>query len=259
VGRLDGKRALVTGGGSGIGRATCHALAREGASVVVVDIDRARSEAVANELAAAGAPARGTACDVADPDAVERLFDEVEEQLGGADTLFNNAGIAVPKDAPSTSFEEWWRTIDVNLGGVWNASVEFVRRLRREGHGGAIVNTASVNAFFVEPSFAAYCASKGGVLALTRAMALDHAREGIRINCVCPGYVNTGMTAPFFDAEPDPERARAEARSLHPIGRIGRPEEIASAVVFLVSDEASFVTGTAMVVDGGMSIGQRIV
>jgi NAD(P)-dependent dehydrogenase (short-subunit alcohol dehydrogenase family) len=259
MGRLEGKRAIVTGGASGIGRAAASLMAREGASVVLCDLDEERAGEAAASINQAGGAVHAAGGDVADPRAVERLFDLAEERLGGVDVIFNNAGIALPGNAVDSSLEDWRRTIDVNLGGVWHGCREFVLRARRRGGGGAIVNTASVNAFFVEPDFTAYCASKGGVYGLTRALALDHATEGIRVNCICPGYVESGMTAPFFDAEPDPAAARGRAGELHALGRIGRPDEIAQAVVFLASDAASFVTGAAVVIDGGMSIGTRIV
>ena len=261
--RLGDKVVIVTGAGSGIGRATSRLMAEAGASVCVCDLDGARAAAVSEAICAAGGRSMSCSCDVADSDAVEAMFDAVEMTLGPVDIIHNNAGIAIGKDGPSTSAEEWQRTLAVNLGGVWNGCRSFITRARKASRGGVIVNTASVNAFFVEPDFAAYCATKGGVLALTRALAIDHAAEGIRVNCICPGYVDSGMTAPFFDASDDPDAARRVAEGAETgvaaIGRIAQPEELARAVVFLASDSASFMTGAAMVVDGGMSIGLRIV
>jgi NAD(P)-dependent dehydrogenase (short-subunit alcohol dehydrogenase family) len=259
MGLLDGKIALVTGAGSGIGRATAKAMASEGAKVVAADLEPARAEETGGEIEALGGQAAGVGCDVADEAALEATFDEAERRFGAVNVLFNNAGICVVKDITQTTFDEWQRTLAVNLGGVWNGSRTFIRRARARGQGGAIVNTASVNAFYVEPEIAAYCASKAGVVGLTRALALDHGGEGIRVNCVCPGYTETGMTGPMFDATPDPAGARAEAGRLHALGRIASPAEIAQAVVFLASDRASFLTGAAVVADGGMSIGIRIV
>jgi NAD(P)-dependent dehydrogenase (short-subunit alcohol dehydrogenase family) len=259
MGLLDGKVALVTGAGSGIGRATARAMAGEGAKVVAADIELARADETQREIEALGGAAAAVVCDVADEGAVEAAFDAAEEGFGPVNVLFNNAGICVVKDITETTFDEWRQTLAVNLGGVWNGSRTFINRARARGQGGAIVNSASVNAFYVEPDIAAYCASKAGVVGLTRALALDHGGQGIRINCVCPGYTETGMTGPMFDATPDPAGARADAGRLHALGRIASPDEIAQAVVFLASDRASFLTGAAVVADGGMSIGIRIV
>lgn len=258
-GRLAGRVALVTGAASGLGRASARLLADAGAAVCACDLDGAGAEATAAAIRAAGGRAVAATCDVADASAVEAAFDVAEAAFGPVDVLHNNAGIAIAKDAPATTAAEWQRTLAVNLGGVWNGCRTFIGRARAAGRGGVIVNTASVNAFHVEPAFAAYCATKGGVVALTRALALDHAPEGIRVNCVCPGYMETGMTAPFFDATADPAEARRLAGETHALGRIAQPEEVARAVVFLASDASSFMTGAAFVVDGGMSIGSQVV
>ena len=253
MGLLDGKRAIVTGAAGGIGHATAALMVQEGARVVLADVDADGAAAAAAELGATSA-----ACDVADPRAVERLFDAAEERLGGlVDVVVNNAGIEIDKDVLATSEEEWRRTIDVNLSGVFHGSRELVRRALAAGRPGAIVNTASVNGFYADAGIPAYCASKGAVIALTRAVATDHGRAGIRANCICPGWVDTGLATRYLDAQPDPDEARRRAGELHALGRVGRADEIAQVAVFLASDDASFITGSAFVVDGGMTIGQR--
>ncbi len=256
--RYRGRTAIVTGGGSGIGAAIARRLAGEGAAVAVVDVHDARARAVAGEIERAGGRADAFACDVSDPAGAPALFTSVEEALGPVDALFNNAGIAVVGDAVEHSTEDFRRVMAVNVDAVWFLSREFVTRCRALERTGAIVNTASVNAWFVEPRYAAYCASKGAVVALTKAMALDHAGEGIRINCICPGWTETSMTTPVFDAHPDPELARREAGATHALGRIAGSDEIAAAAVFLASDDASFFCGSAVVVDGGMTLGAAV-
>ena len=167
--------------------------------------------------------------------------------------LFNNAAIQVNKTIEDTTFEEWNREMAVNLGGVFLCSKYFLPRLR-ETHGN-IINMSSVNGYFVEPFCAGYCATKAAIIGLTKAMAIDHGKEGIRVNCICPGYIDAGLAEGYFQAQPDPAAARAAAGKLHALWRIGRPEEVGRVAVFLASDEASFVTGAAIVVDGGFGSG----
>jgi len=251
--KLERRISVVTGAGSGIGRAVAFALSSQGSRVVLVDLDGQKAEVAAAEIRAEGGDAVAFTADVADPASVAALHAFVRETLGPLDILVNNAAIQVNKLIEDTTSEEWNRQMAVNVGGVFLCSREFLPDLRRTR--GAIVNMSSVNGFFVEPSCAGYCATKGAILAFTKALAIDHGREGIRINAICPGYINAGLAEGYFESQPDPARARQEAGSLHALGRIGQPEEIGKAVVFLASDDASFMTGSAMIVDGGFSAG----
>jgi meso-butanediol dehydrogenase/(S,S)-butanediol dehydrogenase/diacetyl reductase len=255
--RLVGRTAIVTGGGSGIGRAVALALGREGAAVLVVDRNPAGAAEVCSEMAAKGARAESATCDVSSEESVEAMF-EAADRFGAVDILVNNAGIGAGGAAADTTEDDWDQTLGVNLKGVWLCSRAFLRRVLDAGRPGVIVSTSSTNAFYAEPESAAYTASKGGVSALTRSMALDYARHNVRVNCICPGIIDTPMTQPMLAAEPDPEATRRHWGSLHAIGRMGRAEEIAEAVVFLATDEASFLVGSELVVDGGLSIGTRL-
>jgi NAD(P)-dependent dehydrogenase (short-subunit alcohol dehydrogenase family) len=255
--RLEGRTAIVTGGGSGIGRATALALAREGAALLVADRDAGAADETRSAIADAGGRAASAVCDVADEGSVEAMF-AAADGFGEVDVLVNNAGTGAGGDALNTTVEEWDRTLGVNVRGVWLCSRALLRRVLEAGRPAAIVNTSSTNAFYAEPGSAAYTASKGAVSALTRSMALDYARHGVRVNCVCPGIIDTPMTQPMLAAQPDPAATRRHWDSLHAIGRMGRPEDIAEAIVFLVTDEAGFMAGSELVVDGGLSIGTRI-
>ena len=255
---LHGRIAVVTGAGSGIGRASALALAQAGARVVAADIDGASADATAAAIGAAGGEGTPGVGDVADPRDVAALFDLAEARYGGpVDVVHNNAGIEIDLDVVATSFADWQRTLDVNLSGVLHGCRELIRRARAAGRPGVAVNTASVNGFYADLGIPAYCASKGAVIALTRSLARDHAAAGIRVNCICPGFVETPLVTRFLDAQPDPDAARVRAGDLHAVGRLGEPREIADAVVFLASDAAAAINGQAMVVDGGMTIGQR--
>ena len=251
--KLERRISVVTGSGSGIGRAVAAALSSEGSRVVLVDLDGQKAEIAAEGIRAQGGDALAFTADVADPASVAKLHDFVREKLGPLDILVNNAAIQVNKLIEDTTPEEWNRQMAVNVGGVFLCSREFLPDLRRTR--GVIVNMSSVNGFFVEPSCAGYCATKGAIIAFTKALAIDHGREGIRVNAICPGYINAGLAEGYFESHPDPERARREAGSLHALGRIGQPEEIGKAVVFLASDDSSFMTGSSMIVDGGFSAG----
>jgi NAD(P)-dependent dehydrogenase (short-subunit alcohol dehydrogenase family) len=256
VSRLAGQRLVVTGAAGGIGRATVELCLAEGATVVATDRD---AEGLAQVATSAGWRGVHTAkCDVADESSVDALFADAS-QSGEITGLVNVAGVVDPHDAVSASLADWERTIAVNLRGVWLCSRALVRHALATGRPSAIVNVSSTNAFYAEPGQAAYTASKGGVSALTRSMALDYARHGIRVNAVCPGIVEgTGMTEPYLQTRPDPTATRRHWAQLHPLGRMARPLDVAEAIVFLASAGASFITGAELVVDGGLSIGTSL-
>jgi NAD(P)-dependent dehydrogenase (short-subunit alcohol dehydrogenase family) len=249
--RLQDKVAIVTGAGSGIGRAIALRFGQEGAQVVLVDRDQAGGAETLSLIAAAGKDAHLVVADVSRGSDAERLVDEAVRVFGKLDALINNAAVLIPKAVPELSEDEWDYVVGVNLKGVFLCSKQAILCFRRQGGGGTIVNMASVNSFYAEGGIAAYCAAKGGVQQLTRAMAIDHSAEGIRINCICPGWIDTPINAAYF-ADP---AARAFADKLHAIGRIGQPAEVAAVAAFLVSDDASFVTGASIVADGGFSAG----
>ncbi|MBL7734630.1 MAG: SDR family oxidoreductase [Chitinophagaceae bacterium] len=251
--KFKNKCAVVTGSGSGIGRACALAFAGEGANVVVADLNVQGAQDTVRLIAAAGGKAIAIETDVSNPSSVEALVAQTINTFGHIHTLVNNAAIQVNKTIEDTSFEEWNAQLSINVGGVFLCSKYFLPYLRNTR--GSIVNMSSVNSFFVEPSCAGYCATKAAIAGLTKAMAIDHGHEGVRVNCICPGYIDAGLAEGYFQSQADPEKARKEAGKLHALWRIGRPEEVARVAVFLASDDASFVTGASMVVDGGFGSG----
>jgi len=251
--KLKDRVAVITGSGAGIGRASAIEFAREGALVVVADVNLAGALETVQRIQQIGGKAHAVETDVANPESVQNLVKETLRVFLKVNILFNNAAIQINKTAEDTSVEEWNREIAVNLGGVFLCSKFFMPHLRATK--GSIVNMSSVNAFFVEPTCAGYCATQAAIMGLTKAMAIDHGKEGVRVNCICPGYIDAGLAEGYFQAQPDPAAARASAGKLHALWRIGRPEEVGRAATFLASDDASFVTGTAFVVDGGFGSG----
>jgi NAD(P)-dependent dehydrogenase (short-subunit alcohol dehydrogenase family) len=251
--RLKDRIAVVTGAGSGIGKAVAEAFAGEGAQLTLVDINATSCEAVAAGIQQAGGVAAAFVADVASPAAVESLAEFVATRFGTLDILVNDAAIQVNKTVENTTPAEWDRQMAVNVGGVFLCSRVFLPALRKTR--GVIINLSSVNAFFAEPSCAGYCATKAAILGLTKAMAIDHGREGIRVHAICPGYIDAGLAESYFQSQKDPAAARQEAGSLHALGRIGQAGEVARTAVFLASDDASFMTGSALIVDGGISAG----
>jgi NAD(P)-dependent dehydrogenase (short-subunit alcohol dehydrogenase family) len=251
--KLRNRVVVITGAGSGIGRACALEFAREGAAVAVVDIDASTAQETVLLIERGGGVARPFQTDVARAEPVERLVVDVRTAFRRVDALVNNAAVQVNKTVEDTTVEEWNHEIAVNLGGVFLCSKFFMPQLRMTK--GCIVNMSSVNGFFVEPFCAGYCATKAGIIALTKAMAIDHGKEGIRVNCICPGYIDAGLAEGYFQAQPDPAAARLAAGKLHALWRIGRPEEVGRVAVFLASDDASFMTGSAVVVDGGFGSG----
>ena len=245
---LTGKVAIVTGASAGIGRAAARALAAEGAAVVLADLDVERGERAAAEIRDKGDAAVFVATDVADDAQVAALVEYTVREFGGLDLAFNNAGIeGTPGLAHECTMANWQRTLAVDLTGVWSCMRHEIPAMLARG-GGSIVNCASVAGLVGFPSIAAYVAAKHGVVGLTKTAALEYAQQGIRVNAVCPGVIDTEMVERFTGHDADAEAAML---ATEPVGRLGQPQEIADAVAWLCSERASFVTGQAIAVDGG--------
>ena len=249
TGRVAGKVAIVTGAASGIGRASAELLAAEGARVVLADIAETGGE-VTDRI---GGDATFVRTDVTSTDDVRALVDGTVERWGRVDVLVNNAALAIGGSAGEISEDDWRRVLDVNLSGVWRG-MRFAIPHMLEGGGGSIVNVSSVQSLVGFVGWAGYAASKGGINSLTQQAAVEYAPMGIRVNAIIPGTILTGMNEGILEELDDPEALMAGWVAMHPIGRIGMPDEVAPAVVYLASDEAAFVTGTLLRVDGGMVV-----
>ena len=250
--RLAGRVAVITGGAGAIGAATARRLASDGAAVVVADRDGDAALAVAAGIEASGATALGLAIDVTDDGSVGTAIGEAEQRLGRVDALFTCAGVLVTGSVTETSLADWSRTLAVNLTGSFLAARHALPAMLRAG-GGAIVLMASTAGLVGEASIAAYCASKGGVVMLGRQMALDYARLGIRVNVVCPGWIDTPFNDPAIERSGGREALDPYIDLLVPMGRQGQPAEVADVVAFLLSDEARLMTGSVVVVDAGLT------
>ena len=251
VTRLDGKLALITGAGSGIGKAIALAFAAEGAKLALMGRRLDKLQEVVGEIKSRGGEAVAVAGDVAKAGDAERAVRETVAWLGGLNTLVNNAGILSVATVETVPEDEWDQVMTVNVKGPFLMSRAALPEIRKAG-GGAIVNIGSIVGLIAIKNRAAYCTSKGAVTMLTKAMALDHAHENIRVNCICPALVETDLVQRLF-ASPDGAAVKRERIAGFPLGRMGQPQDVAGMAVFLASDEASWVTGTAIPLDGGLS------
>lgn len=249
--RLRGKVALVTGGGSGIGRETALLFAREGARIALVDVHAGAAQETAAAIAAEGGEALALCADVTDEQAVRQAVDRTVDHFGGIHILFNCAGVETLGTVCETAEADWDRVMAVNVKGTFLMSKYAIPAMARAG-GGSVINVASVAGLVGIPRMAAYCAAKGAIVNLTRNMAVDFARQGVRVNCVAPGTTLTPMGRRLVESDTDPEKQR-QRLAKYPLGRFGNPSEIAAAVLFLASDESSFVTGSCLTADGGMT------
>jgi NAD(P)-dependent dehydrogenase (short-subunit alcohol dehydrogenase family) len=258
TGRLSTKRALVTGAGSGLGRGAAERFAEEGAAVACADRDLAAAESTAASIVASGGRAVPIEVDVSDESSVEKMIAAMVEELGGLDVTYANAGINIVGSAADVSLEDWSRVIAVNLTGVFTTAKHSIRQLLAQGSGGSIINQASIAALRGSKAGAAYAAAKGGVISMSRQMAVDYGHASIRVNAICPGTVPTPLMESTYEARaellgvPDDD-ARAMTLARHPLGRIGEPRDIANLALFLASDDAEWVTGGTFIADGGFT------
>ena len=250
--RLNGKTCVVTGGSHGIGKATCMRLAEEGANVAIADIEDDDGQTLRTEIQARGGMAEYWHLDVTDETAVHQVFDEMADKLGGIDVLVNNAGISgADKPTDELSAQEWRQVMEVNLDGVFYCTKAVIPHMRSKGDG-SIVNLSSIYGIVGAPDIPPYHASKGAVREMSKTDAVLYAKEGIRVNSVHPGFIWTPLVKAMAEASEDGSEAfRAHLDDLHPVGHVGEPGDIAAGIAYLASDDAKFVTGSELVIDGG--------
>jgi len=254
MGRLQGKVAIVTGGARGIGAAIAERFAREGASVMIADVNQDQARATAVDIAqATGRTVIGHRCDVSDPASVDAMAEVTRNTLGAANVLVNNAGIAVFKEPLAMTPADWTRCMSVDLEGAWHCARAVLPDML-ERQDGAIINIISNHAFTIIKNTFPYPVAKHALLGLTRSLGLQYADRGICVNAISPGYTDTQIAQDDFDRQPDPARARAETEAKQPPGRLCRPDEVAAVAVLLASNEAKFMIGENIVIDGGVSI-----
>lgn len=250
--RLENKVAIVTGAASGIGEAIAVLFAREGAKVVIADKDEENGERVARQIKDEGGEVVFVPTDVTKEDQVKGMVETTVKTYGALNVLVNNAGTYAVNKVHELTNEEWDLVMNVDLKGIFWCSKYAIPHMKERG-GGSIIMTSSVNGLVAEPDLPVYCAAKAAILGLVRAMALDYGPDNIRVNAICPGVIDTPLNVAYFGSLPDPDTARREAGAMHALGRWGTTMEMAYCFLFLASDESSFVTGSSLVADGGMS------
>lgn len=255
-GRLSGKRIFLTGAAQGIGRAIAEACLREGAFLFLVDRDEALLEQTVDELGEAEGRLAHAVADISDASAIEAAAAVAGNKIGTPNALVNNAGVNVFHEPLQTDDEEWARCFDINLKGAWHCCRSLLPGMIEAG-GGAILNIASTHSFTIIPHTFPYPVAKHALLGMTKALALEYAGRGVRVNAIAPGYVETQKNVDYWNSFPDPDAARAETMALHPGGRIATPGEIAMASVFMISDECPFMNAACLVIDGGLSVLQH--
>ena len=251
--KLLNKVAIITGGAKGVGKGCALVFAQEGAKVVIVDIDEKSGEETAKEITEKNGIAKFIKTDLKSSGDVQSMISNVIATFGQIDVMFNNAGYHISKNVEVTSEDEWDYIINTNLRSVFLCCKYSIPHLRKTQ--GCIINMSSMVGLIGQSNAGAYSATKGGIVAMTKGMALDFAKDNIRVNCICPGWVHTPLVEDWFGQQPDPEKARAYIYSVHPLNRIASSEEIGTAAAFLASSEASFITGVALPVDGAVSLG----